>query len=105
MGTHPIFESDFDCLTERELDTPRRCAVLSFGLVANRSLSVMPPPSPTPPAFRPSTSPPTVWPPRFQSLCQPALATRVPTTLELPPSPEIVLEPPTSATLLSCRIR
>merc|ERR1712168_1603349 len=33
MGTHPIFESDFDCLTEtpRYRDIYNRCLVFTFG--------------------------------------------------------------------------
>merc|ERR1712168_546948 len=39
MGTHPIFESDFDCLTELETMALRRLTVNTFRQVSARSLS------------------------------------------------------------------
>merc|ERR1711892_388928 len=30
MGTHPIFESDFDCLTEREIEKATECPTLIY---------------------------------------------------------------------------
>jgi len=44
MGTHPIFESDFDCLTEKDSSLHKRgmgCALVTVELVSSLPSRVM----------------------------------------------------------------
>merc|ERR1712176_158654 len=61
MGTHPIFESDFDCLTETGLS--QKCPQNSTPPLLSKSTSVLSeerlePPPRSPPKLAPSVSPP-----------------------------------------------
>merc|ERR1712106_1000694 len=97
MGTHPIFESDFDCLTENENETHinrawRQC--VGGGehedihlRRQHRQLACL------------------VSPPMCPSLWLPVLAMRVVLTLAPPASRATHLAPPTSVIRLSSRTR